>query len=162
MADSKAIWQVVVRFRDDSVHLISFLNYSGLNELPMNSDPQRGSIVAGWWAWRGCVLCPYSLMHVDYPCITSAWTRAISLLCEEKSVCFHLPRKLRAESRRKQHRRLATLHLICLFMYVLHERLKIALNCARIILGDKTYSPSENGHYLFIKLSYSIILPLFH
>lgn len=48
VADSKAIWQVVVRFRDDSVHLISFLNYSGLNELPMNSDPQRGSIVAGW------------------------------------------------------------------------------------------------------------------
>ena len=102
------------------------------------------------------------LMHVDYPCITSAWTRAISLLCEETSICFHLPRKLRAETRRKQHRRLATLHLISLFMYVLHERLKIALNCARIILGDKTYSPPENGHYLFIKLSYSIILPLFY
>lgn len=92
----------------------------------------------------------------------SAWTRAISLLYEEKSVCFHLPRKLRAETRRKQHRRLATLHLISLFMYVLHERLKIALNCARIILGDKTYSPPENGHYLFNKLSYSIILPLFY
>lgn len=49
---------------------------------------------------------------------TSAWTRAISLLYEEKSVCFHLPRKLRAETRRKQRRRLATLHLMCLFMNV--------------------------------------------